>query len=150
MKFYLSVCLVLISTGFAHAQFTRHIVEFKNKKGTPFTIAQPSAYLSPKALERRTRQKIAIDSTDLPVNPAYLDSIAAVPNVTVINVSKWLNQVCIRTSDPAALTKINAFPFVKSTAPIGYNNRAARRGFYKKTMGTLMGDKQQQNPEPEA
>jgi hypothetical protein len=39
--------------------------------------------------------------------------------VTILNSSKWLNQVAIQTTDAAALNKINAFPFVLSYAPIG-------------------------------
>ncbi|MGB8191963.1 MAG: S8 family serine peptidase, partial [Chitinophagaceae bacterium] len=76
--------------------------------------ANPATYLSAKALERRTKQGIAIDSTDLPISKSYIDSILSVPNVTILNRSKWLNQVLIRTSDANALTKINSFPFVKS------------------------------------
>ena len=102
----------------ASAQYTRHIVEFRDKKGTTGTIANPAAYLSAKAMERRTKQNIAIDSTDLPISKAYIDSIASVPNVTILNQSKWLNQILIRTTDPNALTKINSFPFVKARTAI--------------------------------
>lgn len=108
----------LIAFGTAAAQYTRHIVAFKDKKGTTGSIANPAAYLSAKALERRTKQNVAIDSSDLPVSKDYLDSIAAVPNVTILNKSKWLNQVLIQTSDPSALAKINSFPFVKSRTAI--------------------------------
>ena len=47
-----------------------------------------------------------------------MDSIRLSGNVTIINVSKWLNQVCIQTTDAAALIKINSFVFVKGTSPI--------------------------------
>jgi len=93
-------------------------VELTDKKGTQFTLSNPSAYLSPKAIQRRTLQKIAIDSTDLPISKTYLDSIASVPNVTIRNQSKWLNQILVITADPTAVTKINSFPFVKSTKEI--------------------------------
>ena len=46
-----------------------------------------------------------------------MDSIRLSGNVTIINVSKWLNQVCIQTTDAAALIKINSFVFVKGTSP---------------------------------
>lgn len=115
MRRYFTLTLLLtIAAVTAQAQYTRHIVQFTDKKGTQGTIANPSAYLSAKAVARRTNQNIAIDSTDLPVSKAYLDSIASVPNVTILNRSKWLNQILIRTSDAAALAKINSFPFVKS------------------------------------
>jgi hypothetical protein len=102
----------------SHAQFTRFLVRLKNKGATSFTIADPSPYLSSRAITRRTRYNITIDSSDLPVPATYITQIRNVPNVTVLNVSKWLNAVDIQTSDPNAITAINALPFVQSTAAV--------------------------------
>jgi hypothetical protein len=102
----------------AHAQFSRYIVTLRNKNGTPYTFSNPQAYLSQRAIDRRTRYNISIDSTDLPVSPYYVNQIKGVPNVTVLNVSKWLNALTIQTSDPNAITTINSFPFVESTSGI--------------------------------
>jgi len=102
----------------SEAQSTRYIIRFKDKGNSPFTIANPGAYLSQRALERRQRFSIDIDSTDLPVTPRYIDSLRAAGNVTILNASKWLNSVSIQTSDVAALNKILSFPFVHSLAPI--------------------------------
>jgi serine protease AprX len=125
------ILLLIASTALTQAQFSRYIVQFTDKKGTPYTLSNPSAYLTAKAIARRTNQKLAIDSTDLPVNPAYIESIRNIANVTVINASKWLNQVCIKTTDPNAITAINALPFVKKTnaiAPrVGRNSLSAER-----------------------
>lgn len=99
----------------ATGQYSRYIVQLKDKKGTAHNLSNASTYLSAKAIERRIKQKLTVDSTDLPIAVSYLDSIRAVPNVQVINVSKWLNQVLIRTTDANAITKINSFPFVKKT-----------------------------------
>ena len=117
-RFCTLTLLLTLSIATASAQYTRHIVAFKDKKGTLGTIANPSTYLSQKAIDRRTKYNIAIDSTDLPISKAYFDSIAAVPGVTILNQSKWLNQVLIRITDPNALIKINSFPFVKSAQGI--------------------------------
>src|SRR4249919_885726 len=96
----------LLFTGL-HAQFTRYVVKLKNKGGTPFSLTTPSAYLSQRALDRRTRYGIAIDSTDLPVTPSYITQIRNVPFVTVLNISKWHNSVTIQTTDANAITTIN-------------------------------------------
>lgn len=100
------------------AQYDRHIISFTDKAGTPFTFTNPSAYLSAKSINRRTRFNIPLDSTDLPITPRYLDSIRSVPNVQILNASKWMNQVAIRTTDPAALVRIQSFPFVKTVQAI--------------------------------
>ncbi|MEP6751091.1 MAG: S8 family serine peptidase, partial [Bacteroidota bacterium] len=120
MKKYLLLMLLceIFFSFTASAQYSRYIVRLKDKNGTSYTISNPSVYLSAKAIARRTKYKIAIDSTDLPIRAAYLDSIKAVPNVTILNVSKWLNQVCIKITGASALTKINSFSFVKNTSPV--------------------------------
>lgn len=100
------------------AQFTRHIIELTDKKGTTHVLSNPQTFLSSEAIARRKQFNIAIDSTDLPVSKVYLDSIAKAGKVEILNTSKWLNQVLIKTSDQAALIKISQFPFVKKRSPI--------------------------------
>jgi hypothetical protein len=102
----------------SQAQFTRFIIKFKNKEATSFTLADPSAYLSSRAIDRRTRYNISIDSSDLPVPSSYITQIKNIPGVTVLNVSKWLNALSVDTTDPNALSAINALPFVQSTSAI--------------------------------
>jgi serine protease AprX len=100
------------------AQYSRYIIQLKDKAGTPFSIIDPSQFLTQRSISRRTRYNIPVDQSDLPVTPAYLDSIRLAGNVTIINVSKWLNQVCIQTTDAAALSKINTYSFVLASSPI--------------------------------
>lgn len=116
-KNYLFILVILFLSKNTSAQFTRYIVKFKDKAGTSFSINDPSKFLSPKAIDRRTKQHIAIDETDLPIVSRYIDSVRSSGNVTVLDHSKWFNQVCIETSDAAALAKINSLPFVISTLP---------------------------------
>ncbi len=104
---------------------TRYIIKFKNKGTNPFSISNPSSYLSPRALQRRARYNIAIDSLDLPVTPRYVDSVRLAGVVTILNTSKWLNQVTIKTTDATALVKINSLPFVASTAAVASRNNIA-------------------------
>jgi serine protease AprX len=110
------LCFLVVSE--LQAQVTRYLVKLKNKGATTHTIANPSAYLSQRAIDRRTRYGIAIDSTDLPVPSSYITQIRNIPNVTLLNVSKWLNAVTIQTSDAGAIAAINALPFVQSTSGI--------------------------------
>ncbi len=116
-KILLWIFLALFFTR-AESQLSRYIVKFTDKGGNTFQLSNPTAFLSTKAIERRTRYGITLDSTDLPVSQKYIDSLKNVPNVTVMNISKWMNQVSIQTNDPAAIEKINSFPFVLVTSPI--------------------------------
>lgn len=117
-KFYfLIICFAFFSVN-SYSQYSKYIIQLKDKKGTPHSLNKPATFLSSKAVDRRTRYNINIDSTDLPVSTAYIDSIRQVPNVSIHNISKWLNQVCIITTDAVALAKINSFSFVKKTEAI--------------------------------
>ncbi len=119
MKNFLTVLFIsVIFFNNTSAQFTRYIVKLKDKNGTPYSLSNPQAYLSQRAIDRRSRYNIAIDSTDLPVTPLYITQIKNVPNVTVLNISKWLNAITIQTSDPNAITTINGFSFVQSSSAI--------------------------------
>jgi len=119
MKRIVPILLPLLFVAFnSEAQFTRYVVKFRNKGNNPYSIANPSAYLSSRSIERRTRYNIVIDSTDLPVTPGYINQVKAIPNVTILNVSKWLNQVSIQTTDPNAINSINNLPFVKYVSGI--------------------------------
>lgn len=111
MKTILLFLFALITLN-ASAQSSRYVVKFKDKAGTLFSINNPSQFLSQRSIDRRIKQNISIDETDLPLSPIYIDSIRLAGNVQIINQSKWLNQVCIETNDIEAITKINSFPFV--------------------------------------
>ncbi len=114
----LILLLLFVPYEKAWSQFSRYIVRLKHKGGSAHTLANPSGYLSTRALDRRSRHNISIDSTDLPVSTAQLNQIRAIPNLTVLNTSKWLNAVSIQTSDANAISALNALPFVQSVSGI--------------------------------
>lgn len=114
---FLFIILFFFATE-SKAQFTRYVVRLKNKGGSPYSLSNPSAYLSSRAIDRRNRYGIALDSTDLPVTPSYISQIAAIPDVTLLNVSRWLNAVTVQTSSAAAITAINALPFVQTVTGV--------------------------------
>ncbi len=118
MKKIFGLLLALAIVQISEAQNTRYIIKFKNKGTNPFSISNPSAYLSQRSINRRTSYSISIDSTDLPITPRYIDSVRLAGAVTILNPSKWLNSVSIQTTDAAALAKINSFPFVQSVTSI--------------------------------
>ena len=50
-------------------------VTLADKQGTPYSLDHPSRFLSRRSIERRRRQGLPLDSTDLPVNSRYLRQI---------------------------------------------------------------------------
>ncbi len=96
---------------------TKFFIQFTDKANTPFFISNPNEFLSQRALNRRIIQNITIDEFDLPVNPTYVQQIAATGAI-VIARSKWMNGVLIQTADSAVFSAVNSLPFVVSDIPV--------------------------------
>ncbi|MEY2828337.1 MAG: hypothetical protein RIQ33_195 [Bacteroidota bacterium] len=106
------VLIFVLMIGCHQSNAQVYFIEFSNKKSN-YSFTNPAAYLSNRAILRRTNQNIKIDSFDLPIVQQYVDSISA-KGVKMIGKSKWLNGVLIATNDSAKLASIYQFPFVKS------------------------------------
>jgi serine protease AprX len=105
---------ILISSCSLFAQTPmKYWVQFTDKGNNTYTIGNPSAYLSPRALQRRTNMGIAIDSTDLPCSPMYVAGVAAT-GATVHAQSKWLNGVIV-IADSAQMLLVDALPYVANS-----------------------------------
>ena len=112
----LSFLLILFVTAvMAQAQIATNIywVKFTDKNNSPYSIDNPSEYLSQRALERRARFGIEIDEYDIPVNPQYLQAVEAC-GAQLLNPSKWLNGVSVYTNSQAVVDAINALEFVET------------------------------------
>src|ERR1041385_9284986 len=66
---------VLHETSSAQISQWRFFIGFTDKNNSPFSTSNPSAFLSARAIQRRTTQNISYKNDDLPVNPQYVDSI---------------------------------------------------------------------------
>ncbi len=126
-KLLLSVFSCLLLSLYAPAQTTRYIVRLKDKGNSPYSFTTPLSFLSQRAIDRRIRYALLPDSTDLPVTPSYISQLRSIPNVTVLNVSRWLNAVSVQTTDPAALNSISALPFVQSVSGLASRNNGSGR-----------------------
>jgi len=115
-RLLISVLVSLLSAMVLPAQNAApdtYWVQLKDKKGTPYLISQPEAFLSQRAIDRRKRQHIFVDETDLPVSPVYLDSLKK-RGLEIVHTSKWLNGATVRTADTVLIRKIANLPFVDS------------------------------------
>lgn len=83
------ICLDLSSFG---SKTDIYWIQLNTKAGTPFNIESPEQYLSERSLDRRARQGILIDSTDLPVNPVYTDSLKSLGFI-IKHTSRWMNGI---------------------------------------------------------
>ena len=108
----------LLIPAVAPAQLSRYVIFFKDKAATTHSLLNPTTFLSQRALERRLRYNIAVDSTDLPVPVTYIEQIAGIPGITVLNTSRWLNGITIQVSNSQLPDAVNDLPFVKSSSAV--------------------------------
>ncbi len=115
-KLILSICLFLcINNAFAQ---DRYVIHFANKNNSPYSINNPQQFLSQRAIDRRTKQGIVIDQSDLPVNPSYVTGVAFTGAI-VLNTSRWLNTATVQITNPAQLNMISALSYVSSVGNVG-------------------------------
>lgn len=87
---------------------TRHFeyrISLKDKAATTYSLEHPEAFLSEKAIERRLKQNLPIDSTDLPVCRKYVDEIRR-QGVKIVVTGKWENFVTVSCNDSALVERI--------------------------------------------
>lgn len=108
----LSLLLPLLASAQTDSVY-KYWVALTDKGGCAYTLDHPEDYLSARALERRQRQSIAVDSLDLPVSEDYILRLEAL-GFHVQNRSKWLNGVVLFTADSARAAVLDTLPFVAS------------------------------------
>lgn len=89
----------------------------KDKTGNGYNLQRPEQFLSPKALERRRRQGLKVDSTDLPVSERYVEKVRA-QGVEVVGRSKWNNTLLVRGTSQKTLRSLASLPFVSRATKV--------------------------------
>lgn len=99
---------------------TCYRIYLKDKANSPYSIDNPSAYLSQRAIDKRARFNIPITEQDLPVNPQYKQQILGLDaEMHFLAVSKWMNTVTLYCPDSTVVPQIEALPFVDSVMAVG-------------------------------
>lgn len=86
----------------------------RDKAHSTYSINSPQAFLSHKAIERRRRQNLAIDSTDLPISPQYISMIRR-EGIDIVTKSKWNNTVVVMSKSMQTLKAVAKLPCVISS-----------------------------------
>lgn len=116
--------IILLSSSFVlSAQTDRYIVFLKDKANTPFSISDPEQFLSKRAIQRRSSQKIEITAEDLPINPAYAEQLRTT-GAGVYFSSRWMNCILVETT-PAIISVIQSQPFVSKTELVAPGKKLA-------------------------
>lgn len=112
----------------------------KDKQGISHSLDHPGRWLSHKSIERRKRQGLALDSTDLPVSHKYLKDIEKASTAfihqdrkkttewAIIGTSRWQNTVLIRSNDTTLLHHLSTLDFVKTSRQVWVSPDSIERG----------------------
>lgn len=95
------------------------IVYFKDKGTDNYALHDAAQFLSERSLNRRKKQGIPIDSTDLPVSKSYIDQVLKAYDARLLNSSKWLNYAVIHLPEGQNIAELKNLPFVSKTQAIG-------------------------------
>lgn len=109
----------IIINSIAQIAPDKYYIQFTDKNNSPYSIDNPGEFLTQRALDRRANQGIAISENDIPVNPQYLQGVAAI-GVDMLNPTRWMNGVTVFTEDPALIEQIEALPYVSGTLKFNY------------------------------
>ena len=82
-----------------------------DKAHSEYTLDQPLRFLSAKSIQRRKRQGLALDSTDLPVSRHYIKRFQR-KGTKVLGTSRWQNTVLVQAHDSLLLEGLATLPFV--------------------------------------
>ena len=89
----------------------------KDLMNTPYSVERPEEFLSPRSIERRKRQGLPVDVTDLPVAPAYLHAVSDA-GIEIVGKSKWNNTLLIRIHKEKELRKLEGLNFITRTKKV--------------------------------
>ena len=117
-KLFSLLAIAVFTTGVSAQQDTlKYRISLKDKAATEYSLKRPEKFLSERAIERRKKQNLPIDSTDLPVCRKYIDEIRQ-QGVTIVVTGKWNNFVTVSCNDTTLIDRIAALPFVLSTEKV--------------------------------
>ncbi|MCR4966069.1 MAG: S8 family peptidase [Bacteroidales bacterium] len=122
-KHILTFIFICLSTMLMAQQISPNCyrIYLSDKDNNPFTIQNPSEYLSARALEKRARFNIAITEQDLPITPQYKQQLQSVdPSIRLLAESKWVNTVTLYCPDSTKIDQIAALSFVDSILPVAF------------------------------
>ena len=118
LKLWSLGCLLALSVSPASAEKNyKFRVNLKDKVGTTYSVDKPQEFLSERALERRNRQNLPIDETDLPVSSSYIQELLGT-GAKLVTTSKWNNTVVLEVMDTTLMDKVKEMPFVSEVKKV--------------------------------
>ncbi len=94
----------------------KYWIPFTDKNNSEYSINKPTEFLSPEALERRSKQGIPVIQEDIPVVKEYIDSLKSM-GLDILGTSRWFNAAVVFTEDIDLIRKVRELVFVRDFDP---------------------------------
>lgn len=135
-----SLLLLLFTVNTLQAEQFAFRISFSDKAGSA-DISQPLTFLSQRSLDRRAQWGIAVDATDLPVSPDYIDSVLTLTGGVLHTSSRWLNTCVVLLDDSDDILPLQNKPYITDISLVGYFHGTLhnRQELPEKTDTTLQG-----------
>ncbi len=104
--------LILFFSCFAGFSQEDAWVYFNAKNNAQNYYDSPLLLFSQRAIDRRVKQNIALDSKDIPIDKSFISQIKSVSGITVMAKSKWLNALHVRGTQ-TVINSLKSFAFVE-------------------------------------
>jgi subtilisin family serine protease len=135
LPYFFLFAIAFLGSAVGMAQ-DRYAVFFKYKPQQEFSLANPSKFLTSKAIQRREREKTSVDSLDLPVTSSYVQGLRT-HSQEILYVSKWLNAAVV-VADSIGKKGMEALPYVQKVQWVA-------KGFLSRT-GNRLNQESQEGP----
>ncbi len=115
MKKYIGLIILLscFSSWLVAGESYCFRVYLKDKGDAGCTVEQPETFLSQESIQRRKKTGTPVSASDLPIAPAYLDTLASTGAKPVVQ-SKWFSTVVVASSDSTVADKLKELAIVDS------------------------------------
>jgi serine protease AprX len=84
----------------------KYFVSFTDKNNSEFSIDNPSEFLTQKSIQRRHRQGLEVDNSDIPVSATYVQQLKDA-GAKVLYTLRWFNGAVIEIYDAETIELIN-------------------------------------------
>lgn len=120
-KLLLILMTAVMTSAFASQLPFKYRLRFVDKAGSYELLEQPHQLLSSRALERRTRNRVEVDTTDLPVSAIYMEKLRGA-GFHIVSSSRWMNSVVVESDKEGQELIFKLLPFVKDAKLVWKSN----------------------------
>lgn len=121
MRILIVAIYLFFSATTLYSQQLYYFISFKDKPRFKEQIYQPASFISERAIDRRTRNRVPLNINDIPPDSSYLAQLQQLP-VIIYGKSRWMNGALVLVNQATVVDSILKLPFVSEAKYVGKPN----------------------------